>query len=89
MKHVKTIALAVAVLSASAVNASAGELQVKTPDISGKLNTLVDAKMDKLVRQACYHRGYIQIVELRPDGSVFLPAVMNEGIGYDVKANRS
>ena len=89
MKHIKTIALAVAVLSASAVNATAGEFEVNTPDISDKLNTMVEAKMDKLVKQACNHRGYIQIVELRPDGSVFLPAVINEGIGYDVKANRS
>lgn len=89
MKHIKTIALAVAVISSSAVNATAGEFEIKAPDISGKLNTMVEAKMDKLARQTCNHRGYIQIVELRPDGSVYLPAAMYERLEYDVKANRS
>ena len=89
MKHIKAIALAVAVMSASAANASAGELKLKTPDISGKLNTLVAAKMDSLVKQAYRYRGYTQIVEVRPDGSVYIPTVMIERIDHDVKANRS
>ena len=88
MKHLKVIALAVAVMSASAVNAAAGEVELKTPDISGKLNTLVESKMDSLIKDAYRHRGYVQIVELRPDGSVFLP-VTNESINHDVNVNRS
>ena len=89
MKHIKTIALAVAVISSSAANATAGELKFNTPDISGKLNTMVEAKMDKLIKATTVHRGYTRIVELRPDGSVFSPVGMKTLIGYDVKANRS
>jgi len=89
MKHIKTIAVVLAVMSFSAANAKAQEAEFKAPDISGKLNTMVEAKMDSLTREIYLHRGYTQIVELRPDGSVFVPAVMNERIGYDVKTNRS
>ena len=89
MKHLKAIALAVAVLSVPAVNATAAEHDLKTPDISGKLNNMVESKMDTLIKDTYRHRGYVQIVELRPDGSVLLPAVMNEMINHDVKANRS
>ena len=89
MKHFKAIALAVAVISSSAVNATAADLQFKAPDIRGKLNNLVEAKMDKLAKDTYLHRGYTQIVELRQDGSAYIPAVMNERIDHDVKANRS
>ena len=88
MKHIKTIALVIAVMSGSAINVSAQGLDLKAPDITGKLNTKVEAKMNELVKQTYSHRGHAQIVELRRDGSKAAPAVVDEKVVYDVRANR-
>lgn len=95
MKHMKIIAIVLAVLSCSAANAKAQEPrfnidshELQAPDISAKLNSVVQAKMDQLIKATYMYKGYTRIVELGTEGEV-IPTALNKKIPYDVEKKRS
>lgn len=63
MKHIKLIALAVSIMALSSGNAVAEELEVKSPEISSKLNMMVEDKMDRLVKKIYEPREHVQVAE--------------------------
>ena len=49
MKSMRIVILAVAAMTCAGANAAAQELTVNPPEINGKLNALVEEKMDVLI----------------------------------------
>ena len=49
MKSMRIVILAIAAITCAGANAAAQELTVNPPEINGKLNTLVEEKMDALI----------------------------------------
>ena len=89
MKHLKAITFALTFAACSAVNAMADENEFQAPDVSNKLDHLVEVKMDALVKETYDRRGYYQIVEYTPEGKVIQETAIRKALTHDVEENRS
>ena len=89
MKRIRTITLAVAIMTCSAGNAIAEEFEFYAPNIDDKLNTMFESKMNELVKKTYEHTGHTQVVEYSPCINNNPKAVMKEGFSNDVEENRS
>lgn len=89
MKHLKTITFAVMLAGCSAANAMAEETDIQAPDVSNKLDRMVESKMDELVKETHAQRGYFHIVEYSPEGKVILETAVMETLAHGLEENRS
>lgn len=85
MKHIKPIALAASIMALRSGNAAAEEIDVKSPDISGKLNTMVEDKMDVLVEKTYENRESVHDVELINSKILLIPGSYEKDTGPDPK----
>ena len=89
MKHLKTITFVLTFAACSAANAMADEVTFNSPDVSSKLDRMVEAKMDQLVKDTYSRHGYVQIVEITPKGKANLETAIMKTRVSDVRGNRS
>lgn len=89
MKRLTTFTFAVAIMSCNAVNAVAQEPELNTPDINGRLSSMVEARMNTLTKATYSHRVNTRVVEFSPCVNNNSQSVIKEGIAYDVEENRS
>lgn len=89
MKRIKTLTFAVAIMSCAAVNAAAEEPEFNAPDINGRLNTMVEAKMNALTRATYAQQVNTRVVEYTPCENSNLKPLIKESIAYDTEENRS
>lgn len=89
MKRIKTITLAIAVLTCSAGSVAAQDTTFRVPEVRGKLDSLVAAKMHKLVQETYVYQGITQVVEYSCERKMLTGTVVTEGIAYDAEENKS
>lgn len=87
MKRIKTITLAVAIMTCAVGNATAEEFEFNAPNINGKLNVMVEAKINMLVKELNDNRGYTRVVGHLQNNVKNLPTVVKEKFGYDLAKN--
>lgn len=63
MKRITLIALAASIMTLNPGNTFAEETVFKSPDISGKLNVMVEEKMDRLVKKTYERRVSNRVAE--------------------------
>ena len=82
MKHIKLIALAASIITLNSGNAVADETVFKSPDISGKLNVMVEEKMDRLVKKTYERREYVRVAEYENNNVSVIPGSCGKEIVY-------
>ena len=89
MKRLYTITLAAAILGSAAANVAAEEVGFIAPDIHAKLDNMVEAKMNELVRQTHDFRNYLHVAETVNNVKPLLPCINENVNGYDSEETRS
>ena len=89
MKHIRIFTLAIAITSCIAGNAAADEIEFSTPDISSKLDRIVEEKMNSVINNLHVDQGYSRVVEQVEDEINNLPTVMLKKFGYDFTQKRT
>ena len=85
MKHIKLIAVAVTIIALNSGIAAADEIKLKAPDISSKLNTMVEDKMDGLVKKMDEDRGYLRITRKLYNELSLIPCSSANETAYNFK----
>ena len=82
MKHIMHIALTASILALSAGTAVAEEIKFKAPDISGRLNMMVEHRMDRLVREISEHPASLHVAEQVNNNVSLIPGTPGKESAY-------
>ncbi len=89
MKHIRIFTLVVAITSCIAGTAAADEFAFSAPDINGKLDKIVEEKMNSVINKLHVDQGHSRVVEQLEGELNNLPTVTIKKFGYDFTPKRT
>ena len=88
MKSLRIVTLAIAAIVSFSANAAAQELAVNPPDINGKLNALVEQKIDALIERNEMNSNHADAQKEALKSSEQLPDVSQHHYIYVISDSR-